>query len=61
MEKLKGDEEFRSTFLRNPIQVLADAGITLSPKAADEIYYLIKESGDNIDDFLNCLDDKRAL
>ena len=61
MDKLKADEGFRSDFLEHPIEKLADAGIALSPKAADEINNLLKEYGNNIEDFLNCVDEKRAL
>jgi hypothetical protein len=37
MLKVNSDVEFRTSFLEDPVKVLASAGITLSPKAKEEV------------------------
>jgi hypothetical protein len=61
MHKLKGDQTFRKNFLLYPVKVLDEYGITLSPAATDEIHYTLKEHGENLDEFLNCYKEERAL
>lgn len=48
-DKLKEDHDFRADFCKRPVPILADYGITLSPKAAKSLQKHIGDICDNLD------------